>query len=135
MEYLDGKLVIHDGEDLEIPALTNSTYDRSIAHVRAREGDAVSTGTSSLSRFHRAAESTQRKSSVQAAWEGLEAVQWDRTQWQIVYEPETLVVHFRTRRNPDIRSIDLARVPSSCATPVPVLSMQAPGSGSGSLHR
>jgi choloylglycine hydrolase len=128
-EYLEGDLVIHHGDQLEIPALTNHTYDQSLAYARAREGVPASKGSGSLNRFHRAAEATVGVSSLETAWEVLKAVQWDRTQWQIVYEPEALTVHFKTRGNRKIRSISLKSMPTSCGSPVPVLSMQASLSG------
>jgi choloylglycine hydrolase len=128
-EYLQGELVIHQGEFMPIPVLTNHTYEQSTDHMQSPAHASSCKGTGSLSRFHRAAETTERASSLAAAWEGLEAVQWQRTQWQIVYEPDRLMVHFKTRGNREIRSISLQSIPSSCETPVQVLSMQAPLSG------
>ena len=128
-EYLDGQLVVHHGDEMAFAVLTNHTYDQSLAHVQARKGQAPASGSGSLSRFHRAAVTTQSDASVDQAWAGLESVQWDRTQWQIVYEPKAGRIQFRTRGHREIRSISLNAEPSSCEQPVQVLSMQAPLSG------
>ena len=128
LEYLGGELVIHHGDSMPIPALTNSTYARSAASVRSRPPDPKD--MSSLGRFRRAASITDRSSSLDLAWETLDSVQWKRTQWQIVYDPENLQVYFRTRGNRAIRKISLPAIPAVCGPEIWTFSMQEPVSGS-----
>tara|TARA_Y100000588_G_C13463644_1_gene589475 strand:- start:134 stop:493 length:360 start_codon:yes stop_codon:yes gene_type:complete len=70
-----------------------------------------------------------QSSSLESAWSVLDSVRWKQTQWQIVYEPEELRVHFRTRKHRAIRTISLKEFSEGCDEAVPVLSMQEPVSG------
>jgi penicillin V acylase-like amidase (Ntn superfamily) len=129
LEYLEGKLVIHHGESLEVPVLTNHTYAQSLDHLRRHEGKTPARDEGSLSRFQRAAERTAGDASADSAWAGLEDVQWSRTRWQIVYDTQALSVQFRTREHPQIRSVTLSDLDPSCAQGTQVLSLQSPHSG------
>jgi hypothetical protein len=51
------------------------------------------------------------------------------TQWSIVFDPENLRVHFRTSRNPQVRSVDFSKLDFSCGTPVQMLDVHSPLSG------
>jgi choloylglycine hydrolase len=48
------------------------------------------------------------------------------THWSIVFDTENLHVHWRTSRNPQIRSVDFAKLDFACGAPVQMLDVHAP---------
>jgi penicillin V acylase-like amidase (Ntn superfamily) len=58
VEFLNGRLVAHRGENLPAPALTNSTYRRSASYLASLDdaGREAPPGNGSLDRFARAAQ-------------------------------------------------------------------------------
>jgi choloylglycine hydrolase len=135
VEFLEGKLVAHSGSALPARALTNDTYDSSLAFLRDRKEHGareLPPGPGSLERFVRAAtlvhaaEQKRTGSTVDDAFRVLEsAANPERTQWSIAYDLPNLRVHFRTRQNPKTRSVALSSFDFSCATPVRVLDVDA----------
>jgi choloylglycine hydrolase len=124
-EHVGGRMQVARGARV----LTNHTHAASLDYL-ARARTRYTLGIDSLSRFARA---TQRLAEplpatatggergagddlVARAFDGLEGVRWFRTQWQIVYDPVRLTVHFRTRGQRVARSVDLGRLLSSSAT-------------------
>jgi choloylglycine hydrolase len=131
VEFLNGRMVAHAGKDLPMAALANSTYDESLAFAR-KQGDDVPGGIGSLTRFARAAKRVRTFDAsggmdpVAYAFETLDQVaQPGFTQWSIVYEVDRGRVHFRTRDQRKIRSLDLKTVDFACSTPVRVLDLDA----------
>jgi len=61
VEFLDGQMVAHSGDDLPFKALTNSTYDSSLAYLQEmeKEGRQAPEIPNSLDRFARAAARVQ----------------------------------------------------------------------------
>ena len=129
IEFLDGKLVAHTGSKLAAAALANDTYDRSVEYSRS----AHSIGSeSSLDRFSRAAARTAEFASLSKTEKvavdhalGIlaDVAQKNSTQWSIVYDQKRGKIYFRTRKTPQIRSIDTTAFDYSCAAPVKILDM------------
>jgi penicillin V acylase-like amidase (Ntn superfamily) len=135
VEFLEGKTVFHTGDAMPVKVLTNSAYREA--------ADAWQSGRLSgnaLERFGIAAgrvtgfQAADAPAAVAYAFETLErasgqATGGSPTQWSIVFDTENLDVHFRTRRNPQIRTVDFAELDFSCNTPVEMLDVHAPLSG------
>jgi choloylglycine hydrolase len=138
IELLEGRMVYHVGETLPVDALTNSTYEESVQawHERSMEELSEVEGTGfSLFRFAIAAGEatsflpTNSEAAVAHAFDTLARASWEGTVWSIVFDPENLRIHFRTRGNPQIRSIDFSTLDLACGTPVQMLDVQAHLSG------
>ena len=133
IEFLDGRMVVHTGDSLPVAALTNSTYEESL---RSIEGKTFSSwwwwpwglpwGRASLDRFEVAAgrvqefQSSPREDAVDYAFDTLRSVSQGGatpTQWTIVYDlrPGQTLVHFRTRRSSEVKTIDLSRLNFGCS--------------------
>jgi choloylglycine hydrolase len=116
-EYLGGKLVVHEGEGLPAPALTNHPYDESVAYLR-KAGAEAPPGRGSLPRFARAAkaaESKEKGDPKERALKLLDSVsQGSYTKWNIVYDPKNLSVHFRTYDAKGLKTLNVAEVAASC---------------------
>lgn len=125
IEFLNGKLKVHQGASLPYPVLANSTYEesiRSIKNAKARK-DSLAFTDNSLVRFQTAcrmvetykAENTQQPI-VDYAFSILDGVgQQDFTKWSIVYDLKNLKIHFRTASHRDIRIIEMKNFDLSCA--------------------
>ena len=130
IEFLDGEMVSHTGESLPIAALTNNAYQDS---VKAWQQGRLT--NESLGRFATAAdrvtsfEPTSAESAVEAAFDTLADVARHDNAWRIVFDPADLRIHFRTNRNPQIRTVDLGKLDFSCDTPILVQDIHADLSG------
>lgn len=132
-EHLDGALVIEP--QAQPRALTNHPYAVAKAHAATKK--AKVSGHGSLARFSRAASASTRRHDepVAAAWQVLDGVLIDNyTQWGIVYEPEALKVHFRTRAQPAAKTVQMKAVLPTCAKGPFALDIDEPGSGDVSKH-
>jgi choloylglycine hydrolase len=130
IEFLEGRMVYHTGESLPVAALTNHTYEDSVKAWREddAEGD-------SLGRFATAADRvtdfdpTSAEPAVDAAFDTLAAVARHDNAWRIVFDPANLQIHFRTNSNPQIRTVDFAKLDFSCDAPILVQDIHAELSG------
>jgi choloylglycine hydrolase len=127
IELLDGETVVYTAETLPVDALTNSTYEQSLAAWR---GGSLS--DDSLVRFGVAADAvtgfqpTSGEAAVGYAFDALaRASRAESTAWSFVLVPTTLRVHFRTMGSEKIRSIDLGELDFACGTPVQMLDVHA----------
>ena len=119
IEYLNGKLVCHSGQELAYKALANNTYRDSLAFIgkldaagrnKVRDSDGL---TKSLERFSKAAllvEAYQQDSgnAVNYAFEILGRVAQMSTHWSIVYDLKKGIIRFRTAKNRNTRELGLS---------------------------
>ena len=117
IEYLQGRLVVHRGDSLPAPALTNDSYERSTSFLRQFTGFGGNRSeprtTSSLDRFVRATMMMRTSdASVDGAFGILSSVaQPGGTRWSVVYDArrgEIWWVSDRNRSRKQIRMDDLA---------------------------
>jgi penicillin V acylase-like amidase (Ntn superfamily) len=138
VEILNGKLAARSGAALPVPVLTNDTYDESLRFLaRAGEQGPEVAGPGSLQRFARAAGMVRRasagKPTVASTFAMLDQLsQGPHTKWSMVYDMARKRIHYRTRANRAVRSLDLAAFDFSCRTPVRMLDIDA---GSGDVTR
>lgn len=135
IEFLNGKLTPHYGEKLQVAALANDTYEKSLDFSKK---NATPQGIGSLQRFTRAAEKTKEfgsrprneKEAIDYAFETLKNVeQPGYTQWNIVYDQKRAKIHFRTLKSPQIKTIDAKAFDYSCGSAVKVLDIDSKNSG------
>lgn len=121
-EWLDGELVLSTGDDMPAPTLANSTYADSAAYLAQFEGfggdKPLPQSISSLDRFVRASALAQFMADGEvpaAVLAILEAVsQGDFSKWNIVYDLENRVVHFRTLSSQAVKRVALSDFDPSC---------------------
>ncbi len=116
-------LAYHTGADLPYAAITNDTYDNSLAYLRA--GSYVKGSVNSLDRFCRAATMVN---AYDTSWSIgtygfaiLDSVAQGSTKYNIEFDPKNLYVLFRTHTNRKICYFNLASFSMSCQTPIKVL--------------
>ena len=66
---------------------------------------------------------------VAGALHVLDSVNNDASRWHIVYEPGALRVHFRTRAQGKLKTVELGRLDGSCARPVRMLDIDTEQAG------
>jgi choloylglycine hydrolase len=136
LELLHGELVVSTGASMPARVLTNGPYGAAAATL-ARAGPdraRAASGQGSGDRFLRLASRTAAPSStaapVEEALSILDSVRFPgSTQWQIVYEPRSRRVHFRTRSRPALKTVSLAAFPPACSEPVMALDLESRAAG------
>jgi penicillin V acylase-like amidase (Ntn superfamily) len=133
IEFVNGHMVIYEGGDLPISALTNTDYQTS---AQTWEGvkhtsDSYSNLDDSLQRFCLAADlvddfhSTTDAAAVNYVFNILETVGWyPKATESFVMDSKNLRMYYRTRLNPQIKYIDLFDFDLSCKSPVQMLEVQ-----------
>jgi choloylglycine hydrolase len=123
IEYLEGKMVVHRGENLPCPALANSTYEHSLKYKQYMDSDQSRdqewTGNTS-GRFAKAASMieaySQDQDIVEYSFSILNSVsQGPGTQWSIVYDLTELMVYYKSTQNEAMQKIELADFDFSCS--------------------
>lgn len=141
IEYIDGELVVHTGEELPVSVLANWFYDDSLLWWRAyRHSGDYSRLDGSIQRFCIGADwvssfdASATEERVVYAFDTLDAIAGERfsnhaSQWSMVFDTRDLRVYFRTLANPDLRWVDLREFSRSCEHPVQMLDIDAPIAG------
>jgi choloylglycine hydrolase len=139
VEFLQGRMVVHRGANLPVPALTNSTYAASLRYAKSLslttgEGQSGQSG-SSLDRFSRAVAAARgakpnEKQTVDYGFKSLlDLGRTDYTKWRIVYELSEGAISFRTNKFPKTKRIRCADFDFAASSPVMVCDMNSPGEG------
>lgn len=126
IEFLNGKMVVHKGNDLPLPVLTNDTYERSVtSHTN---GTATN---NSLQRFSTACKmieeykaNQQGKTLIDQSFAILnKASQGDYTKWSIVYDITEKKIYFKTEKFEQLKIVDFSSFNFSCATASKIMDM------------
>lgn len=140
IEFLGGNMVVHTGRSMPLHALTNSTYEESLAWAQRYGGGATLPRTPrSLDRFVRAAHMADgfvgdSGTAIKHAFGILDDVKQAHTKWSIVYDIAARRIHFKTHAHKAVRYIDFAGLDFDCATPVKILDVDAPFRGDAAAH-
>jgi choloylglycine hydrolase len=122
IEFLNGKMVVHQNNDLPFPVLTNDRYDQSVKKKNAGETE----GSNSLERFDIACNlvtqfrnaSNNTTSPVDYSFDILaEVAQGSFTKWRIVYDITNKAILFKTYGHSDIKTVSFTDVNLDCAVP------------------
>ena len=141
IEFLDGEMVVHTGDDLPTTVLTNSTYDDSAtAWLTFRDIGRYSWLGGSLARFCLAADriasyqSTGRQAAIAYVFDTLDVIRGQdfsehTSQWSLVFDTAALRAYFRTFDHREIKVVDLNSFSPRCEHPIQMLDIQQPTPG------
>lgn len=141
IEYLDGKMVVHRGEQLPYSVLANCIYENSLEYKSSKdkkEGKQYNDWTENSSgRFVTAVSMIEAyrgsEDRIDYSYSILESVaQPGGTKWSIVYDISNKVIYYRTELNPVRQMIDLKKIDFSCndqSLYVPMSEMLSEGNG------
>ncbi len=135
LEMIKGDLVITSGADMPVKTLTNHSYADSARYLKRHKGfggaQKIKTGTRSLDRFTRAAHMT--RSTPITSKDGFHVLDQvklgNRSQWNILYDPQQKAVWFRTRDSTTIKRVALSDFDLQCQSPTMVMDIQSKASG------
>ena len=123
IEFLNGRMVVQKGRDLQAPVLANSTYKESISYVRSKSQNA-SRSDGSLNRFAKACSMIQEfdsktsESVIDYSFVILnEVAQGNFTRWSIVYDMSELKIYFKTDLHRQVKSFGLSSFDFACTRP------------------
>lgn len=132
IEFLGGRMVVHTGSTLPMPALTNDTYEASIAYAAITPPERAS-HVSSLGRFVHAAAAadTFARTTVDdpvgyafAALDNVTQPNW--TRWNTVCDIGRRKVYFRTQPARTIKEVSLADVDFRPSAEIRMVDINAP---------
>jgi len=140
IEFLNGRMVVHRGDSLPVPALTNSTYEESVNYLQQHEGFGgalpIPQSPKSLDRFVRLADRLRQYDPqipaplVDYAFSTLDSVaQGSFTRWTIVYDVGARAVYFKTREGPTVKSVQFTALDFECTATPKLLDIDYQGSG------
>lgn len=144
IEYIKGKVVVHSGDSLPVPALCNSIYSYEVKRLRKYEGFGgsipVKVDDTKIPRFVHAAymlknyKKSLSKPAVDYGFDILKLLHQGRSnswnnKWSIMVDVKNLTVYFNTYRNREIRYFSLTSFDLSCDTPVKLLDIHTAGAG------
>ncbi|HEY1115662.1 MAG TPA: linear amide C-N hydrolase, partial [Chitinophagaceae bacterium] len=138
IEFLDGRMVVHQGADLPYPVLTNTPYSEALKRTApARQLSSHSFTDNSLGRFATACamvsgfkDPATTDAPVDYAFSILGKVaQGDYTKWSIVYDISGRGIHFVTHDRRQRKSMALKDISFSCAVPLQAFPLEAAANG------
>lgn len=134
LEFLDGRVVVHQGDNMPVPVLCNSRYEEELEGLRHYQGFGgdrpVSMDKLETPRFVQAARmlkdySPCKKAGVSYAFEILSQLERGGTQWSIVCDVKNLKVWFRSAASPKIKEISLKTFNPECSEPVKIMDLHS----------
>jgi choloylglycine hydrolase len=134
IEFIEGKMVVHQGADLKFPVLTNTPYSDALKQVNTQK---TSFNDNSVQRFATACRMVQqyqandiKEEPVDYAFSILKNVsQKDYTKWSIVYDITNKEIYFITKDQPQRKKLSLRNFNYSCTTAPVAFNLSDPHSG------
>ena len=138
IEFHNGQVVIHSGDEMPIPALFNTSYDRELELLKFYEGYGgqyeIDILDPSTPRFVRSAKMIEdykpSRSMVKYGLKMLENLRVnDDPEWSVLFDPQNMELYFRTRLHPKIKTLDMAKVNFSNLLPARILNIDIEAEG------
>jgi penicillin V acylase-like amidase (Ntn superfamily) len=135
IEFLEGKMIVHEGNNLPFPVLTNDSYQSSAEVALKGPGYA---SNNSLERFTQTCEliNELRQSSEDIPLQDYsfkildKVAQGSFTKWSIVYDVVNKKVYYKTARFQDVRDFSFSDFDFNCNTLPRAIDMNQEGKGS-----
>jgi choloylglycine hydrolase len=139
IEYLKGTAVVYTADELEVCALSNTTYRQALSHIpmdKAFGGDIdISSGSDAYGRFLRmtilikAFDPEKHGPARDYAFTILDDVAGEETLRSVVYDAPARKVLWRTRSDNSIRWLDLSSLDFSPSAPTRIIDVETGGPG------
>ncbi len=130
--FHDGQVVVDQGKNMPVPALFNSPYEREMELLKFYEGwggtypiDIHNPKTPRFVRFARMVDDYKPwKDVVKYGLNMLKNLRVnDDPEWSVLFDPQNMSLHFRTRLNPKVKTLSLSKVDFSNTYPVRILNI------------
>lgn len=124
IEFIDGKMVVHQGAELAFPVLTNTPYKDALKEVKDDKSAKGTFRDNSVQRFATACRMVQqyqvndiKEEPVDYAFNILKSVsQKTYTKWSIVYDITNKQIYFIANGNTQRKNLSLRNFDYSCST-------------------
>lgn len=145
IDFIDGKVAVHRGAGMPVTGLFNTRYDRELELLRYYKGFGgcyePSLTDPEVPRFVKTAvmlrDYDPSQNAVEYGFLLLKNLTVNETpDWSVIVDTRRGDIHFRTSRNPAIKTFSLKRLDFSAASPVQILNIDIPAGGdvSGQFH-
>jgi len=139
VEFYNGRKYTYNGSGLPYPVLSNNHYENSLGYLGNFTGFGgdmeVKPDNSSNGRFVRVASMLERRGQQNTigenAFEILDSVSQEDTQWSIVYNITERSIHYKTMEDITVRTIELNDLDFTCRTPVTFIDIMNDDNDSG----
>jgi choloylglycine hydrolase len=130
--FIDGQVVVHTGEDMPVPGLFNTPYDRELELLKYYRGFGgwyePALDDHRVPRFVKAAvmirEYQPAQDVVEYGFDMLDTLKvYDVPEWSILFDVRRRDVYFKTRINPERKSFSMDAIDFSNQSPVMMLNM------------
>ena len=137
IEFVRGKMVVHRGNDLKYPVLTNTIYSEALQKVEGRKEGTAAFSDNSVDRFATACRMVQQFNEVKTAQKPVDyafdildkIAQGDYTKWRIVYDITNRSIYYVTNNEQQRRTLSFTDFDFSCRKPALALNLSAPQAG------
>jgi penicillin V acylase-like amidase (Ntn superfamily) len=135
IEFIDGKMVVHQGNQLTYPVLTNTIYENAVQEINTKKSGH---DDNSIERFATACNMVQQfkttnstKEPIDYAFTILDKVaQKGYTKWSIVYDITNRRVYWLTDAQPQRKEFSFSDFDFTCKGTTPAFSLAATNAGS-----
>jgi choloylglycine hydrolase len=136
IEFINGKMAVHQGASLPHPVLTNTVYSDAMQQFKGMKAEQTS-GNSSVDRFATACRMVQQfhttytnENAVDYAFSILDNIaQGNYTKWRIVYDITARQVYFVTSGIQNRRKFSLSNFNFDCSRTALAFPLESPRSG------
>jgi choloylglycine hydrolase len=137
IEFLHGEMIVHTGDKLPFPVLTNDTYATSVQSAERAMAAGNMPGNNSLDRFvtackmvHELKTSDTKLPLHDYAFSILDKVaQGNFTKWSIVYDITIKTVYFKTADFASVKTFSFSAFDFACSVPAKMFDMNQAGRG------
>jgi penicillin V acylase-like amidase (Ntn superfamily) len=139
IEFLDGKMTVHKGNDLPFPVLTNDTYSSSLEQTKTvttpTGGNSFSFSNNSIDRFAKACNMVKQYYEVSITTPVIDysftildkVAQGSHTKWSIVYDISNRKIYFKTLGYAAIKNVAFSAFDFNCSLPSKAWDMNQAG--------
>ena len=142
--FLDGRLVVHGGQEMPVPLLCNSAYAKELEGLRTYQdfggAQPIDVMDSEIPRFARGAYLLKHytpshiQSPVDYGFRILECIALSNNKWRYVFDWPNRTLYYRTAVNRSVRSLSLREVDFNGDSPSRMVNMDIGKEGSAIGH-
>ncbi|MFC1683331.1 hypothetical protein ACFL0G_03905 [Candidatus Zixiibacteriota bacterium] len=136
--FIDGNVVVNKGEDMPVPGLFNTPYDRELELLKYYKGFGgfyePDLSDHRVPRFVKTAVMTRdyqlARNIVDYGFDMLDTLRvYDVPEWSVLFDVRRRNVYFKTRINPEIKNFSMDEIEFSNNSPVLILNMDVTEGG------
>ena len=138
VNFVNGQVVVHTGEEMPVPGLFNTPYERELEILKYYKGFGgmypVGLNDPEVPRFVKVADMLKNyrpgENIVSDGFKMLDQIKvYDEPEWSVIMDVKNMAVHFKTRLNPEIKRFAFAELDFSHRSPLVILNIDIPTGG------